>query len=201
MSATVPLVAAEALPGPWRRGSRWRPVGGGRQPGGPADGRPGGRPGGIFAERKRGRQGGAAVRRGCGGDAPDAETPLAAFEAGFGIEMNMEETTAEVAFRGGGLLPRPAEALLTAGRVTVNGATAHVGDRADPDRDEILGGRRAPDAAGEDGVLLLNKPRGVCHHASDEKGRPTVAELVSGLRCAGSIPWGGWTWTPRACFC
>ncbi|MFQ9052947.1 MAG: hypothetical protein ACLR5H_07065 [Oscillospiraceae bacterium] len=46
--------------------------------------------------------------------------------------------------------------------------------------------------------LMLNKPRGYVTTLSDERGRRTAAELVSG--CGARVyPWGGWTWTPRAC--
>lgn len=75
---------------------------------------------------------------------------------------------------------RTAEEWIEAGRITVNGCVAQLGDRADPDRDEILvdgvplrqGERRT--------YLMLNKPRGYVTTLSDEKGRKTVAHLVSG---------------------
>ncbi|MFR1617241.1 MAG: pseudouridine synthase [Dysosmobacter welbionis] len=68
---------------------------------------------------------------------------------------------------------------MIAGRVTVNGQTAHLGQRADPDRDEILvdGHPLAPRA--EAVYILLNKPRGYVSTLSDERGRRTVAELVA----------------------
>lgn len=73
---------------------------------------------------------------------------------------------------------RTAEAWIAAGRVTVNGHTARVGDRADPERDEVcLDG--VPLGSKENKTyILLNKPRGYVTTLSDEKGRPTVAELV-----------------------
>ncbi len=75
---------------------------------------------------------------------------------------------------------RTAEAWIEAGRVSVNGSTAALGQSADPDRDEILvdGAPLAP--AAEKRYLMLNKPRGYVCTMSDEKGRPTVAELVKG---------------------
>ena len=73
---------------------------------------------------------------------------------------------------------RKAEAYLTAGRVTVNGVPAVLGQRADPERDVILlDGRPLPEAEKKI-VLLLNKPRGYVTTLSDERGRRTVAELV-----------------------
>ena len=78
---------------------------------------------------------------------------------------------------------RTAEAYITAGRVKVNGKTAVLGQRADPERDEILLDG-APLAAGAETVyLLVNKPRGYVTTLSDEKGRRTVAELVAECGC------------------
>ena len=74
---------------------------------------------------------------------------------------------------------RTAEGWITAGRVTVNGRTAHLGDRADPDRDEILVDGTPLDPGGGRTYLMLNKPRGYVTTLSDEKGRRTVADLVS----------------------
>ena len=74
---------------------------------------------------------------------------------------------------------RTAEGWITAGRVTVNGRTAHLGERADPDRDEILVDGTPLDPGGGRTYLMLNKPRGYVTTLSDEKGRRTVADLVS----------------------
>ena len=74
---------------------------------------------------------------------------------------------------------RKAEELIQAGRITVNGKTASLGDRADWDRDDVrLDGRALADPA-ERRCLMLNKPRGYVTTLSDERGRPTVAELVA----------------------
>ena len=74
---------------------------------------------------------------------------------------------------------RTAEGWITAGRVTVNGRTVHLGERADPDRDEILVDGTPLDPGGGRTYLMLNKPRGYVTTLSDEKGRRTVADLVS----------------------
>lgn len=73
---------------------------------------------------------------------------------------------------------RKAEEWITAGRVQLNGAIAQLGDSADPDLDEILlDGRPLPSA--QDFVyIMLNKPRGYVTTLADEKGRPSVAQLV-----------------------
>ena len=75
---------------------------------------------------------------------------------------------------------RAAEEWITAGRVKVNGQTANLGDRADLERDEVLvDGRPLRPTQGQT-YLMLNKPRGYVCTLSDEKGRKTVAQLVSG---------------------
>ena len=81
---------------------------------------------------------------------------------------------------------RTAEEWITAGRVEVNGQKAHLGDRADLDRDTVLvDGKRL--TLGENRTyLMLNKPRGYVTTLSDEKGRKTVAQLVS---ACGSRVW------------
>lgn len=73
---------------------------------------------------------------------------------------------------------RACEELISAGRVTVNGLPAHLGQRA----------RSASDAIAVDGIplpvregvvyYLVNKPVGVICTASDPQGRPSVLELV-----------------------
>ncbi len=73
---------------------------------------------------------------------------------------------------------RKAEEYLSAGRVRVNGVTAKVGDRADPDRDrvEVDGSPVSPVFSYT--YLMLNKPRGFVTTVTDEKGRKTVMQLV-----------------------
>ena len=90
----------------------------------------------------------------------------------------MEERLQKILSAAGICSRRAAEELLTAGRVRVNGVTAKLGDRADPEADAItLDG--VPVAGRQEPVyLLLNKPRGYVTTLSDEKGRPTVADLV-----------------------
>jgi malonyl-CoA/methylmalonyl-CoA synthetase len=72
---------------------------------------------------------------------------------------------------------RRAEALVRAGRVTVNGVVSRVADSADPETDVIaLDGvplEREPAA-----FWLVYKPRGVLTTASDPQGRPTVLDLL-----------------------
>ena len=74
---------------------------------------------------------------------------------------------------------RKAEELIAAGRVTVGGVTAKLGDTADPETDEILlDGKPLPSGSGYL-YIMLNKPRGYVTTLSDEKGRPDAASLVA----------------------
>jgi len=76
---------------------------------------------------------------------------------------------------------RHAEALILAGRVTVNGVVVRaLGTRADPERDRIaLDGERIAVASARR-TLVMHKPRGVVSTLGDPEGRPTVAALVAG---------------------
>ena len=74
---------------------------------------------------------------------------------------------------------RKAEELITAGRVSVNGAVAALGDSADPDIDHILLDGKPLPSQDEFVYILLNKPRGYVTTLSDEKGRPNAAQLVA----------------------
>jgi 23S rRNA pseudouridine2605 synthase len=74
---------------------------------------------------------------------------------------------------------RASEDLIKAGRVTVNGVRARIGDKVDAATDvvEVDGERVKVDPALV--YVLLNKPQGVVTTTSDPEGRPTVIELVN----------------------
>ena len=74
---------------------------------------------------------------------------------------------------------RKAEELLNAGRVSVNGVTAKLGESADPELDEILLDGKPLPSKSEYVYIMLNKPRGFVTTLSDEKGRKNAAQLVA----------------------
>ena len=97
----------------------------------------------------------------------------------------MEERLQKLISASGLISRRGAEDWITAGRVTVNGRVAALGDKADLSRDQVLvDGRPLPQEENKQRTyLMLNKPRGYVSTLSDEKGRKTVAQLVSGCGC------------------
>jgi 23S rRNA pseudouridine2605 synthase len=84
---------------------------------------------------------------------------------------------------------RKAEDLIRAGRVTVNGRVAQLGERARPDDDVRVDGRSIRRRV-EHVTYLLNKPPGVVSTARDDRGRRTVLDLlpdVPGLHPVGRL--------------
>ncbi|MEA4955149.1 MAG: pseudouridine synthase [Pseudoflavonifractor sp.] len=91
----------------------------------------------------------------------------------------MEERLQKILSGAGICSRRAAEEYLAAGRVTVNGMTARVGDKADSELDQVtVDGVPIRDGAPRV-WLMLHKPRGYVTTLSDEKGRRTAAELVA----------------------
>jgi 23S rRNA pseudouridine2605 synthase len=73
---------------------------------------------------------------------------------------------------------RASEAMIAAGRVTVDGRTAHVGDLADPDASVIAVDGRVIGAAAQTAYLLLHKPAGVTSTVRDRHADRTVLDLL-----------------------
>lgn len=75
---------------------------------------------------------------------------------------------------------RGAEQLILEGRVTLNGAVAHLGQKADPERDrvEVDGKRVQPQNRPQLIYLLINKPIGVVSTCHDPQNRRTVLDLL-----------------------
>ncbi len=92
----------------------------------------------------------------------------------------MEERLQKLLSAAGVCSRRTAEEYIQAGRVTVNGRPAHLGDKADPDRDAVALDGAPVGACPKPVYLMLNKPVGYVTTLSDEQGRRTVAELVVG---------------------
>ena len=77
---------------------------------------------------------------------------------------------------------RAAEEMIAEGRVSVDGqVVTELGTRVDP-RSAIIhvDGQRVPTAP-DVRVLALNKPRGVVTTMSDERGRPCIGDLLTGI--------------------
>ena len=91
----------------------------------------------------------------------------------------MRERLQKLIARAGICSRRTAETLLTAGRVTVNGVAAQLGDKADAGTDVIAIDGTAVTFAEPSVYLMLNKPRGYVTTLRDELGRATAAELVA----------------------
>lgn len=78
---------------------------------------------------------------------------------------------------------RAAEKLIDEGRVKVNGHPVTLGDKMDPDFDKVsIDGKNVRVVRKRQYIyLMLNKPRGYLTTASDERGRKTVMDLLTGL--------------------
>jgi len=78
---------------------------------------------------------------------------------------------------------RKAEDLITQGRVSVNGQiVSQLGTKADPDRDHIRVDGKLLHAPEQLTYIALNKPKGYVTTVSDPEHRPTVMQLLGGVR-------------------
>ena len=91
----------------------------------------------------------------------------------------MEERLQKLLSSAGVCSRRASEQYILAGRVTINGRPAVLGQRADPERDDIRIDGAPLNPTPRPVYLMLNKPRGYVTTLSDEQGRPTVAQLVA----------------------
>lgn len=92
----------------------------------------------------------------------------------------MEERLQKLLAQAGLCSRREAENWIRAGRVTIDGRVAGLGDRADLRRDRVAVDGRPLGAAERKRYLMLYKPRGYVSTMRDERGRKTVADLVRG---------------------
>lgn len=96
----------------------------------------------------------------------------------------MEKVRLQKFFTENGILSRrAAEDEIIAGRVTVNGAVARLGDKIDPATDTVayLGKAIHPRKKAYT-YVMLNKPRGYISSVSDPEGRRCVVELLDGVK-------------------
>lgn len=78
---------------------------------------------------------------------------------------------------------RAAEEEIKAGRISVNGKIAELGEKIDPENDTIIyKGREIKQRTDSRVTVMLNKPRGIVCTANDEKGRRNVTDLVRGVK-------------------
>lgn len=93
----------------------------------------------------------------------------------------MTEVRLQKALSAAGLMSRRrAEELIAAGRVSIDGRVARLGDRVDPAVARVVvDGAPVPVAPGIVAYLVY-KPVGVISTAADPRARPTVVELVPG---------------------
>ncbi len=74
---------------------------------------------------------------------------------------------------------RSAERVIEAGNVKINGVTAKLGDKVDPENDTVVfNGKIIKNDTAKKKYIMLNKPLGYVTTTSDEKGRETVLSLV-----------------------
>lgn len=78
---------------------------------------------------------------------------------------------------------RKAEQMILEGRVTMNGQVVHsLGTKADPFRDKIKVDGKLLQASEPKAYLVLYKPRGYLTSMATEEERPTIAQLLKGVK-------------------
>lgn len=78
---------------------------------------------------------------------------------------------------------RKAEELITSGLVQVNGQTVtELGAKADAGKDHIRVNGKLIKFSGHHVYILLNKPKGYVTTLSDPEGRPTIVDLLQGVK-------------------
>jgi len=93
-----------------------------------------------------------------------------------------EERLQKIIARCGIASRRGAEDLIRQGLVTVNGRTATIGMKADPDRDHIKVEGRLINRPEPETYLLLYKPKKCLTTMYDPLGRPTIKDLLKGVK-------------------
>jgi len=95
----------------------------------------------------------------------------------------MQERLQKIISQAGITSRRKAEQLIDSGRVTVNGQMVNtLGAKADILRDKICINGKKLNPFPEKVYILLYKPRGFITSLNDPQGRPTVIQLLKGMR-------------------
>ncbi len=95
----------------------------------------------------------------------------------------MEKIRLQKFFSDNGIMSRRAcEAELAAGHIAVNGVTAVLGDKIDPEHDTVTYlGKKIHARRKQYTYIMLNKPRGYITTMADPQGRHCVTELLDGV--------------------
>src|SRR5579862_3704533 len=94
-----------------------------------------------------------------------------------------EERLQKILSRAGVASRRKAEQIMQEGRVTVNGAVVtELGSKADLDRDHVKVDGKLLHQPKHLITVALNKPHSVMTTVSDPEGRPTVMDLLRGMK-------------------
>ncbi len=107
-----------------------------------------------------------------------------------GFPVRSGERVQKIIARSGAASRRGAEDMIRAGRVTINGRIAELGDRADPAVDYVKLDGRPVARPVQRRYILLNKPVGVLTTVADPEDRETVIDLLPRRLQKGLFPVG-----------
>jgi 23S rRNA pseudouridine2605 synthase len=95
----------------------------------------------------------------------------------------MEERLQKIISAAGAASRRASEKLIVEGRVRVNGkVVTELGTKADPNKDHIKVDGKLINPKQPQTYIMLNKPAGYVTTMSDPEGRPTVQDLLKGVK-------------------
>ena len=94
------------------------------------------------------------------------------------IEMRLQKFLSET----GVSSRRKAEEMIIEGRIAVNGKTAQLGMKVDPEKDFIKVDGKPVTRSGPKLYFAFNKPKAVMSTLEDPQGRPTVKDFLRGIK-------------------